>query len=321
MTDRYHHWDSQAMHTALTSQLQWLPVATPFAIALRNATALNASAPIRTVRTRGEERAWRGCGPQLVDAETASRLSVSCWRAARHLPSPAGSEIVTCSAVQQVRVSDGAPWRCQVALQSNHSYLAEIERQARDVTLELIGPDAKRVVKVDSPTHRQGPELLFQVPQRSGTYTLVVDVADYGIAPASVELKFRALPEAAQTPLARGLTSLTTASAVTESPDDAALKRQAIALQSAVTQFQAARSPALEAEAQLRLSALYYWSIGDWPPAIAAAREAERLFDGLPDQVMSAQAAVLEAISLIEMRKAPQGTGKATPKSGRTPSG
>src|SRR6185295_14269242 len=49
--------------------------------------------------------------------------------------------------------------------------------------------------------------------------------------------------------------------------------------------------PALEAEAQLRLSALYYWSIYDWPSGIAAAREAERLFDSLPDQVMSAQAA------------------------------
>ena len=107
---------------------------------------------------------------------------------------------MTCAPVQQARVSDGAPWRCRIALQRDLSYLAEVGRQTRDITLELIGPDSKRVIKVDSPTHRQGPELLFHVPQGSGTYTLVLDVADYGIAPRSVELKVRALSEGAQTP-------------------------------------------------------------------------------------------------------------------------
>ena len=71
-----------------------------------------------------------------------------------------------------------------------------------------------------------------------------------------------------------------------ETSDDAAFKRQATALESAITQFQAAQAQALEADAQLRLSALYYWSIYDFPPAIAAAKEAQRLFAGLLDRVM-----------------------------------
>ena len=96
-----------------------------------------------------------------------------------------------------------------------------------------------------------------------------------------------------------------------ETSDDAAFKRQATALESAITQFQAAQAPALEAEAQLRLSALYYWSIYDFPPAIAAAKEAQRLFAGLLDRVMVAEAQTLEAISWIELRKVPPGTGKA----------
>ena len=78
MYERHHRRDSQATHTAFASRLQWLPVVAPFAIALRTATALNASATLKAVRTREEERAWRGCGPRLLDAETtASRLFVS----------------------------------------------------------------------------------------------------------------------------------------------------------------------------------------------------------------------------------------------------
>ena len=63
------------------------------------------------------------------------------------LAAPVGSEIVTCATLQQVRVSAGEPWRCQISLERNQSYLAEVARQTRDVTLELIGPDARRVLR------------------------------------------------------------------------------------------------------------------------------------------------------------------------------
>ena len=57
--------------------------ATSFAIALRNATALNVGADQGRPHT-GKENGGRGCGPQLLDAETGA-IPVSCWLAARHL--------------------------------------------------------------------------------------------------------------------------------------------------------------------------------------------------------------------------------------------
>lgn len=236
------------------------------------------------------------------------------------LAAPAGSDVVTCAGLQQARVADGAPWRCRAALQANHSYLAEVARQTRDITLELIGPNGQRVLKVDSPTRRQGPELLFQIPHVAGNYTLVLDAADQSVPPAIVELRFREMPEAApQSALARGMSAMTTAAATVEQPGKQTLQRQAALLRSAVAELHAAGAHAQEAEAQLRTAALNYWSILEWPPVIAAAREARRLYDTLPDPVMSAQAALLEAITLIEVRQAPQSGARVAPKAGRTP--
>src|SRR4029453_3085487 len=86
----------------------------------------------------------------------------------------AGSSVVTCGNTQKVSVADGKSWRCQADLQANHVYLVQAKRQTRDVSLEIIGSDTRRILKVDSPTLRAGPELLYFSPSVTAKYTVVV---------------------------------------------------------------------------------------------------------------------------------------------------
>ena len=131
----------------------------------------------------------------------------------------AGSSVLTCASTQRVPVTDSKPWRCQVDLQANRAYLAEATRQRRDVTLELLGPDASRVLKVDSPTVRAGPEFLFFSPRVSGKYSLVIAAADRDLPTRTIEVQWRELSDVAPgSALARGLTDLTSAARVSDGP-------------------------------------------------------------------------------------------------------
>ena len=226
--------------------------------------------------------------------------------------------IVTCSSSQRVPIADGRSWRCQADLQANRAYLAQVTRQTRDVALEILGPDARRVLKVDSPTVRAGPELLFFNPRAAGKYTLVIAVADQGLPTRTIDVQWRELDDAAPgSALARGLSDLTSAAMVVESPraDDA--RRRLTSLQSAGTALQAARAVGLEGEAHLRIASTYFWTLSDWTRAAESAALATEAFDRAPDPIMSVQARTLRAESLIEAAGPGQAAAKAAPKSGR----
>lgn len=228
-----------------------------------------------------------------------------------------GTEPVMCAGLQHARVAEDAAWRCQAVLQANHSYLARVDHQTRNVTLELIGPDSKRVLKVDSPTHRAGPELLFYSPRASGRYVLALDVSDRSLPPRVIDLQFREVKEATPgTALARGLAALTSVATVTDEPP--AEHRRITTLRSALPHLRAARAHDLEGEALFRIAHIHFWGIGEWKRAAAAAEEAAHAFDRVPDPVMAAQATTLRAESLIESAGPVQSGSRPAPKSGRT---
>lgn len=106
------------------------------------------------------------------------------------------ASIMTCASSQRVPIADGRPWRCQADLQANRAYLAQVTRQSRDVMLELLAPDTSRVLKVDSPTVRAGPELLFFSPRVTGKYTLVIAAVDQGLPSRTIDVLWRELDEA-----------------------------------------------------------------------------------------------------------------------------
>jgi CHAT domain-containing protein len=226
---------------------------------------------------------------------------------------------MSCAAKQRVQVSDGKPWRCVVELQANKGYLAEVSRQTRDITLEILAPDARQLLKVNSPTIRTGPELLYFMPGSSGRYTLLVNPIERGVPTRALDVEWHAMPEASPgSELARGLTDLTGAAVLTETTraDDA--QRRLASLESARNHLRAADAEALEAEALLRTANVYFWALGDWTRAASNAALAAKAFAQVSQPLMASQAEVLRAESLIE------GAGEATtarpaPKSGRTP--
>ena len=231
----------------------------------------------------------------------------------------AGSSVVTCSSSQRAPVADGRSWRCQADLQANRAYLAQVTRQTRDVTLEILAPDASPVLKVDSPTVRAGPEFLFFNPRVTGKYTVVVAAVDRGLPTRTIDVQWRELNDVAPgSALARGLTSLTSAAALADAPRPDDGQRRLTALQSARTSLQAARSDAFEAEALLRIASTYYWTLGDWTRAAESAELAAAAFDRVSDPVMSLQAKALRAESLIEGAGPIRAAAKPAPRSART---
>lgn len=232
----------------------------------------------------------------------------------------AGSSVLTCASTQRVPVTDSKPWRCQVDLQANRAYLAQAARQPRDVTLELLGPDATRVLKVDSPTVRAGPEFLFFSPRVSGKYSLVIAAADRDLPTRTIEVQWRELSDLAPgSALARGLTDLTSAARVSDGPpprDDG--QRRLTLLQSSLSGLRAARADAYGAEALLRIASTYFWGLGDWTRAAEGAALAAKAFDQLPDPIMSSQARALRAESLIEGAGPSEASARPAPKSGHT---
>ena len=103
----------------------------------------------------------------------------------------AASDTPTCVESQRARVDVQTPWRCMALLEAGRSYLVRVDRQSIDVTLELLAPDAKHTLKVDSPTRRASPELLFYRASVRGKHTLIVSTLEHGVPTAPVEVKLR----------------------------------------------------------------------------------------------------------------------------------
>ena len=232
---------------------------------------------------------------------------------------PTGSSIVTCGSSQKVQIADGRPWRCQVDLLANRAYLAQIPRQTRNMALEILAPDARRVLKVDSPTVRAGPELLFFSPRVAGRYTLVIAAVDRGLPTRTIDIEWRELSGVTSgSTLARGLTGLTSAAAVADASRTDDGERRLTILQSARNNLQAAHADAFEAEALLRIASTYFWTLGDWTRAAESAALAAEAFGRVPDPIMSSQAKTLRAESLIEGAAPSQAAARPAPKSGHT---
>jgi CHAT domain-containing protein len=225
---------------------------------------------------------------------------------------------VTCAATQRVQISDGKPWRCVVELLAGKGYLAEVSRQTRDITLEILAPDARSLLKVNSPTVRTGPELLYFVPGSGGRYTLVVNPIEPALPTRALDVGWREMPEASPgSELARGLTDLTSAAAVADTAGTDDAQRRLTSLESARAHLHTANAGTLEAEALLRMANVYFWTLNDWTRAASNAALAAKAFAQASQPMMATQAEVLRAESLIE--GAGETTARPAPKSGRTP--
>lgn len=237
--------------------------------------------------------------------------------------SAAGTEggVVPCVEVQRVRLEIKALWRCAAMLEPHRAYLARVDRQLADVTLEWVGPDSKSLLKVDSPTHRAGPEILLVRPRVHGTHVLVLDVVESGSSSVELTLHVSALDDTpANKALLGRLGTLTSTAVVADARSNDDAQQRISKLAASLTNVRGIADRDLEAEAKFRIAALDYWNLGDWEKAAAAALDAMQAFDRLPDPIMSAQAAMIRAASLIELAHLPRQAGaRAAPKSSDKP--
>ncbi|MGH8238904.1 MAG: hypothetical protein ACREXP_18050, partial [Steroidobacteraceae bacterium] len=202
-------------------------------------------------------------------------LLLGCGHAS---PAPAES-IAACAPQQQIKIDGQSTWRCKFSFPAQHAYLVRIDRQRIDVALELLASDGRQVVKVDSPTLRSGPELLFLTLGADSQYSLVVSPVDHRAPRVELRLEIEARARTAgDASLEAGLTALTLSAKVNDKADRADSEQRVARLQAAVRQFKAAASPALEAEASLRIAHIYYWTLGDWQKCADAALTAMNVF-------------------------------------------
>jgi CHAT domain-containing protein/Flp pilus assembly protein TadD len=213
-----------------------------------------------------------------------------------------GSDTATCTELQRASVTVQAPWRCVALLEPGRSYLVRVDRQSVDVTLELVAPDSRHTVKVDSPTRRAGPELLlYRAPVR-GEHTLIVSTLEHGVPAAAIEVQLREVSGVAPgSPLGRGLAALTSSASGPGELDPSDALRRVELLRGALPDLIARGARDLEAEARFRIAAMHYWILNDWTSAATTAQEAMQAFNRLGNSTMSAHGAVIRAASLTEM--------------------
>ncbi len=228
-----------------------------------------------------------------------------------------GSAPVSCAETQRAPVAAGAPWRCTALFAPNRSYVLRVDRQPLDVTLELVRPDGKRALKVDSITQRAGPEFLLYRSPTGGKHVLVVDTDETGVPPAVLNVELREMRDtSAGGALSKGLAALTTAATVSNTSDQADAERRIAQLRAALPDLQAAGARELEAEALFRIAAVYYWVEGNWVAAAEAANDAMKAYLQLSQPLMAEQAAVIRAASLLETAGTQSAPGaKPAPKS------
>ena len=127
-----------------------------------------------------------------------------------------------------------------------------------------------------------------------------------------------ALADTAGNPsLQQGLTALTLSAQVNDKVDRADSEQRIARLQAAVRQFKAAANSSLEAEANLRVANIYYWTLGDWQKSADAALTAMKVFAQAERPAMVAHASELRALALIEIAQAPpQGAAQSPGRPG-----
>ena len=222
-----------------------------------------------------------------------------------------------CTSTQRVQLDGQRDWRCVLELAARHSYLLRIDDQRIDVVMELVGSDDAARVRVDSPTRRDGPELLWLLSDKSQRQTLIVSAQDRKASSVALDLQIEAAPSSTPgTAREMGLASLTRSATVSANMDREDTERRIDLLRDAVRQYQTAADPTLAAEAELRIAHLYYWSLGDWRQAADSAQRSSQVFAGVQQPIMEAHAAALRAASMIEVaREPPKADARSAPGS------
>jgi CHAT domain-containing protein len=215
-------------------------------------------------------------------------------------PLTAATSLPACAASQRVTLEQDKPWKCEAQWMAARAYLLRVDEQSIDVAFEILDASGKALMKVDGPARRAGPEFMLFRPRTAAQHIVVVSAQEQSTSPRVVELQIRALGEASTSALVRGYAALTDAAVVSATPGEVSAEPRLAALRTARQQFRLANAPDLEAHALFRIAAVYYWMLGDWEKAAAAAAEASDAFERLGDPIMMSQARVMRAASLIE---------------------
>ncbi|MFY9821213.1 MAG: tetratricopeptide repeat protein, partial [Thermoanaerobaculia bacterium] len=91
-------------------------------------------------------------------------------------------------------MASGESQTYQVVLDAGHAFRIAVEQRGIDVVLEISGPAGQRLVAVDSPLDRQGPETALVEPAMAGLYRVTVRAREPGAPAGRYEVRVDELP-------------------------------------------------------------------------------------------------------------------------------
>ncbi len=96
----------------------------------------------------------------------------------------------------EMELKGGEGHAYELALQAGEYAYVIADQRGVDVAVRLIGPDGKRIVKVDSPNGDKGPEPVHEVAKTAGSYRIEVVCENAKAEPGKYEIRLEALRSA-----------------------------------------------------------------------------------------------------------------------------
>lgn len=202
---------------------------------------------------------------------------------------------------QSVALDQRAGWRCDLMMTADQAYLVRVGQRDADLSITIVAPGDVQLLTVDAPTRRASPELALLGPQLTGKYGVVIRLVESGAHPVRVEIGLDGLQAYRDAALVSGLSKMSRSATFAPKPSREDAERNIALLRAALSNLAAAGARELEAEAQIRVAANFYWIVNDWTAAASAAQGAMLAFDRLGQPTMSAQAAMIRGASLAEL--------------------
>ena len=180
----------------------------------------------------------------------------------------AGVILASCGSKEKiVQLKKDTGMTRQIAAGESHDYELPMEADQLvqvvahqlgvDVALALYDPDGNRILEVDSPTGRQGPERLLAVAETAGTYRLVVRAVEKDAPTGSYRLLLKELGPVSSEDRRRAAAERTFSRAealfLEEEGTKESLQAAAELYQAALVEWQEVGDREREADAQLRL--------------------------------------------------------------------
>ena len=119
--------------------------------------------------------------------------SVALASPAQNQPAPAEVRRLELNKPIEREMKGGESHFYEITLEANQYLNVVVEQKGIDVVVQVIAPDGKTIMEVDSPNGAQGPEPVSLITETSGRYQLKVSSLDNKASQGRYEIRLLAL--------------------------------------------------------------------------------------------------------------------------------